>query len=85
MSDLISMETALKHIEKKRQSALMIDDMRESSNIMLGMSLLEEAVMNQSSAQQKKLKYSGESICVHCQTKDCDGCLFEPMGGVMNE
>lgn len=37
------------------------------------------------SAQQKKLKYSGESICVHCQTKDCDGCLLEPMEGVMNE
>ncbi len=35
-------------------------------------------------AQQKKLKYSGESICIHCQTKVCDGCLLEPMEGVMN-
>ena len=46
---------------------------------------LKQMVMELPSAQQKKLKYSGESICVHCQTKDCDGCLFEPMEGVMNE
>ncbi len=35
--------------------------------------------------EQKKLKYSGESICINCQTKECDGCLLEPMEGVMNE
>ena len=37
------------------------------------------------SAQQKKLKYSGESICLRCQTKGCDGCLFEPMEGVCSK
>lgn len=45
---------------------------------------LKRMVMELPSAQQKKLKYSGDSICVRCQTKDCDGCLFEPMEGVMN-
>lgn len=36
------------------------------------------------SAQQKPLKYSGDSICVYCKTADCDGCIYEPMEGVMN-
>ena len=51
MSDLISRQAILKHIEKKRQDALMIDDIRESSIIILGMYLLEEAVRNQPSTQ----------------------------------
>lgn len=36
------------------------------------------------SAQQKPLKYSGDSICVYCKTADCDGCIYEAMEGVMN-
>ena len=32
-----------------------------------------------SSAQQKPLKYAGESICLYCQTVNCDGCMYEPM------
>lgn len=28
---------------------------------------------------QKPLKYTGESICVYCQTVNCDGCMYEPM------
>lgn len=31
------------------------------------------------SAQQKPLKYTGESICTHCQTTNCKGCMYEPM------
>lgn len=33
------------------------------------------------SAQQKPLKYTGESICMDCQTVNCDGCMYEPMKG----
>lgn len=51
MSDLIDRQATLKHVEKIRQDALMIDDIRESSIIMWGMNLLEEAVRNQLSAQ----------------------------------
>lgn len=25
------------------------------------------------------LKYTGESICVYCQTTNCKGCMYEPM------
>lgn len=28
---------------------------------------------------QKILKYTGESICLTCQTSNCDGCICEPM------
>lgn len=34
------------------------------------------------SAQQKPLKYTGDSICLYCQTADCEGCMYEPMEGV---
>lgn len=34
------------------------------------------------SAQQKPLKYTGDSICLYCQTINCDGCMYEPMEGV---
>lgn len=50
MSNLIDRKAALKHIEKTRHGALMIDDIRESSIIMWSMNLLEEAVRNQPSA-----------------------------------
>ena len=46
MSDLIDRQAMLKHAEKKRQDALMMDDMRIASIIMTGMDLLEEAVRN---------------------------------------
>lgn len=36
------------------------------------------------SSQQKPLKYSGDSICIYCMTSDCDGCMYEPMEGVIN-
>ena len=61
MSDLISRQAILKHIEKKRQDALMIDDLRESNIIMMGMKLLEEAVRNQPSVQPE-----------HTETHSCD-------------
>ena len=38
--------------------------------------------LHRPSAQRKVLKYTGESICLHCQTVNCDGCMYEPMKGV---
>ena len=45
----------------------------------------KEALEQLPSAQQKPLKYSGESICVYCMTGDCAGCEYEPMEGVMDD
>lgn len=64
MSDLISRQAILKHIEKIRQDALMIDDIRESSNIMRGMNLLEKAVRNQPSAQPELPKQFMSDDCI---------------------
>jgi len=58
MSDLISREAILKHIEKIRQSVQMMDDTHRASIIMNGMYLCEKAVRNQPSAQ---------SDIVHCR------------------
>ena len=41
-----------------------------------------DAIRELPSAQRKVLKYTGESICLNCWTRVCDGCLFEPMEGV---
>ena len=41
-----------------------------------------ETLMGLPSAQQKPLKYTGDSICLYCQTTNCDGCMYEPMEGV---
>jgi hypothetical protein len=54
MSDLISREATLKHLEKRRQDALMMDDLHSASIIMNGMALGEEAVRNQPSVQPEK-------------------------------
>ena len=51
MSDLISRKATLKHIEKVRQSAQMMDDTHRASILMNGMYLCEKAVRNQPSAQ----------------------------------
>ena len=55
MSDFIDRQKALKHIEKKRHGALMMDDIRKASIVMRGMDLLEEAVMNQPPTQPELL------------------------------
>ena len=60
------------------------DDILEVDAILKCNKGIRNALRDMPSAQQKKLKYSGESICVHCEAKDCDGGLFEPMEGVMN-
>ena len=59
MSELISRQAILKHIEKIRQSAQMMDDTRRASIIMNGMYLCEKAVMKQPTAQPEQCD-SGE-------------------------
>ena len=54
MADLIGRQAILKHIEKVRQGALMMDDIRGASIIMNGMDLCEKAVMNQPSAHPER-------------------------------
>ena len=56
MGDLISRNAILKHIEKIRQDALMMGDIRRASIIMNGMDLCEKAVKNQPSAQPKRMR-----------------------------
>ena len=34
---------------------------------------------NLPSAQQKSLKYFGESICVFCRATHYDGCFYDPI------
>jgi len=53
MDGYISRKAILKHIEKTRQDALMMDDIRKASIIMNGMDMGEEAVMNQPFAQSE--------------------------------
>lgn len=62
MSNLIDRRATLKHIEKVRQDALMMDDIHEASTVMAGMYLLEEAVRNQPSAQTEIIHCSN---CIH--------------------
>ena len=56
MDDLISRQAILKHIEKMRQSAQMMDDTHRADIIMMGMHLCEEAVRNQPSAQPEIIR-----------------------------
>ena len=56
VSDLISRQAILKHIEKIRQGAQMMDDIRRASIIMNGMYLCEKAVRNQPSAQPEIIR-----------------------------
>ena len=71
MKDLIDRQVILKHIEKIRQDALMMDDIRESNIIMMGMNLCEEAVKNQPSAEPriircKDCKHRTDNIFGYC-------------------
>ena len=62
MADLIDRQAILKHIEKIRQDALTMDDTHGASIIMNGMSLCEEAVRNQPSAQPEPLTDTEQRI-----------------------
>lgn len=56
MSDLISRQAILKHIEKTRQGLQMMDDTHRASIIMNGMYLCEKAVRNQPPAQPQIIR-----------------------------
>ena len=76
MSDLISMEAILKHIEKIRQSVQMMDDTHRASIIMNGMYLCEKAVWDQPSAQPEVIR------CKDCKFADWD---LDGEGGYCNK
>ena len=42
-----------------------------------------KALINLPPANQKPLKYLGESICIYCMNCDCAGCVNEPTEGVL--
>ena len=67
MGDLISREAILKHIEKIRQGARMMDDLPRKSGIMNGMLLCEEAVRNQPAAQPPLEEFEW---CTDCKEYD---------------
>lgn len=55
MSNLNDRQAMLERIEKTRQDAYMMDDIHRGTLLLFGMDLLEEAVMNQPSAQPEPL------------------------------
>lgn len=56
MSDLISRKATLKNIEKIRQGAQIMDDIRRAGIIMNSVYLCEEAVRNQPSAEPEIIR-----------------------------
>ena len=62
MSDLISRQAIMKHIENLRHDALMMDDLRRASIIMNGMHLCEEEVRNQPSVKLEPLTDTEQRI-----------------------
>lgn len=74
MSNLISKQAILKHIENIRQSAQMMDDIQEASIIMFGMYLCEEAVRNQPYAQTERKKGHWVEIASSNHTYKCSVC-----------
>ena len=74
MSDLIDRQAILKHIEKIRQDALMMDDIRESNIIMMGMNLCEEAVKNQPSAEPEQFTDKEQRIFLAAMDREEEVC-----------
>lgn len=75
MKDLIDRQAILKHIEKIRQDALMMNDIRESNIIMMGMNLCEEAVRNQPSVQpERKGRWIKLDMHAHLADHKCTAC-----------
>ena len=77
MADLIDRQATLKHIEKIRQDALMMDDLHRASIIMNGMYLCEEVVRDQPSAQPLTAYVisdeDGNIKCSNCGSFECWG------------
>ena len=76
MSDLISRQAILKHIEKIRQGVQMLDgDIHRASIIMNGMDLCEEAVRNQPTVDAAPVVR-----CKECKHKDEENGFCEGRG-----
>lgn len=74
MSDLIDRQTILKYIEKKRQEAMMIDDIREANIIIKGMLMCEEAVLKQPSTQLEPLTDKEQRIFLAAMGREEEVC-----------
>ena len=72
MDDLISRQGVLRLLD-----AVPAEEFATKAMLISGVKALP-------SAQQKTLKYSGDSICLYCMTRDCVGCIYEPMEEVVN-
>ena len=70
MSDLISREAILKHIEKIRQHLQMMDDTYRISIVMEGVYICENVVRNQPSAQSEIIR------CKDCKWFGDIGCAI---------
>ena len=71
MSDLISREAILKHIEKIRQNLQMMDDTYRISIVMEGVYICESVVRNQTSAQSEIIR------CKDCKYRGVgDYCVY---------
>ena len=55
------------------------DDVHEVDTILKCNKEIRKSLKDLPSARQKPLKYTGESICLYCQTANCDGCMYEPI------
>lgn len=75
MDDTISRQAAIDSLEEERCPCESDYDEGYLSMLDKAIWIIKEWLP---SAQQKLLKYSGESICVFCRTTNCDGCLYEP-------
>ena len=74
MSDLISRQAILKHIEKIRQDAQMMDDTHRASILMNGMYLCEKAVRNQPSTQPEPLTDKEQRIFLAAMGREEEVC-----------
>ena len=74
MSNLIDRQVMLKHIEKTRQAAYMMDDIRKASRIMRGMDLLEKTVMSQPSVQLEPLTDKEQRIFLAAMEREEKAC-----------
>jgi len=74
MSDLISRQAILEHIEKTRQKVQMMDDTHRASITMTGMHLCEEAVRNQPPAEPEALTDKEQRIFLAAMEREEKVC-----------
>ena len=75
VNDLISRQAAIEALEIEYKAVGILGEQWVISQCI-------DVIKHLPSAQRKVLKYTGESICLYCQTVNCDGCMYEPVMGV---